>query len=277
VHDLLHDLQLKCHKPILEAATNFPHDDKDNQNLEEYETELDWIVDGLSRLVGGIDCEVGDTSWLEHLRQAQASLAEANRALDIRSLQDTSWHLHRVLPTQSVRINQRLITVAAALRLPELLKAMTHLCDGLDVLRKEPAMVSRVRSSVDHLDSLNRKLTPLIEQHDHWQSVDLELQRIEDNMSQGTAELEKTWPYLRPQAAPLYRDNSADWAARLRDNEDELDTAIAAQNPAKMRRHFGRYHTRARHRFHEVDKQLKALCDELSQVGEALDLLVECL
>ena len=49
-----------------------------------------------------------------------------------------------------------------------------------------------------------------------------------------------------------------------------VDSAVAAGNPAQMKKHFRRYLRRVRGRFFQVDEDLKGQCEGLHEVREPL-------
>jgi hypothetical protein len=123
---------------------------------------------------------------------------------------------------------------------------------------------------MDALVSLGDSLSALAEDHNQWQLIDCELRRIEAMMRIDTAELEMSWPGLKADTESLHRNNMEEWAWSFREASNQLDNAIAANNPTEIRERFRAYRRRANERFHKVDVNLKGLCEDLFEGGGAL-------
>ena len=106
--------------------------------------------------------------------------------------------------------------------------------------------------------------------HDYWQSFDREMRRIEATLAQDLIELEMSWPYLQDQAGGLIDAEADTWTIAFQKDSQNLDAALEAQHPVKIRRYFRLYRKRASQRFFQVDVTLKRLCEELREVGGPL-------
>jgi hypothetical protein len=273
LHDLLHELQFHCYTPILQAARHFP-DDLALESLEYYEVTFQRIVGDLKEIGGQAIFDGTETLWVEDLGGARQALQAALEDLDRKQLKRTIWVLNRVLAIQPSRINTRLSASARAIRLPALVEAITFVSDNLHDPSLDAFKVGQFQSGMQALTQLLHRLAALVVVHDAWQAVDLEMRRIEATMGQDMEELEMSWPSLQAIAEPLYGSSNADWAASLRKGASDLDRALDDANPALVRRVFRRYRRWAGSRFHQVDLDLKRLCEELNRVGEPLDLVM---
>jgi hypothetical protein len=74
---------------------------------------------------------------------------------------------------------------------------------------------------------------------------------------------------------PLYSGSTDEWATSFRKDRDNLDSAIKTANPAQIKRYFRRYRRQAGVRFHQVDVDLKRLCEDLRKVGEPMDSVMK--
>jgi hypothetical protein len=274
LHDLLHELQFHCYTPILQAAKHFPDDDLAVESLEYYQVTFRRIVSDLKTTAGHAIFAGAETLWVDDLAGAEQALRTAIQVLDGRQLKRVIWTLNRVLAVQPSRINTRLNAAAWSMRLPALVEAITFVCDHLLDPGLDADKVGQFQSGMQALTHLLHRLSALVVIHDAWQAVDLEMRRIEAIMGQDTAELEMSWPSLKTMTEPLYSSSSDDWAASLRQDARDLDGALEADNPAMVKRCFRRYRRWAGSRFHQVDLDLKRLCQELSNVGEPLDLVM---
>jgi hypothetical protein len=274
VHDLLHTMQIHCYHPIVQEAKRFPTDDMALDNLMDYELTLQGIVRDLQRAAEQESLASFEMSWIAELDRARQELHDALEDLEPQLLKRAVWRLKRVLAIQPSQVNTRLNDAARALRLPDLLHTLTAVRDHLATLDLDRGKVHQFQAGVEALNKLNQALAELVESHDRWQVVDLELRRIEAAMGQDTMELEMSWPSLQELVEPLI-DVDREWTEGLRASTKALTEAIGQENPAKIRRSFWRYRRQAVDRFYRVDVDLKNLCEDLRQVGDPLNSVMD--
>jgi hypothetical protein len=267
LHDLLHHLQFHCYNGIVQAVTRFPNDELTLDNLTDYALTLEEIVEEMKQVAIRPLIPRQELMWINDVSLAKADLRNAVDALDEKSLKNVVWRLNRLLATQPARINTLLNYSARALRLPALLSAMARVCDNLISLDLDTDKVNAFQLGVDALGKLDKALSLLVDSHDQWQALDVELRRIEASIDRDLTEFEMSWPDIKLQAKPLFMTYSDEWANALKKESDALDEALSSNNPAKVRRGLRSFQRRATDRFYRVDIELKALCDGLRQIG----------
>lgn len=271
LHDLLHTLEFQCYSGIIQESKRF---------LDQDETALDILIDHeltLQKILGEVKDVAGretiatrELLWLKDLERAQAELHSAIEELDIRRLQRTIWLLNRVLAIQPSQINTNLNAAAKALQLPALVNAMNDIWKNLVESNLNQEKIQQFQKGVDVLAELNQRLAALVLGHDYWQGFDLELRRIEGNLDRDLIELEMSWPDLKERTEVLFDPTADQWTLAFQQDSQNLNAALSAQNPAKIKRYFRMYRRRASERFYQVDVTLKRLCEELRDVGEPL-------
>lgn len=270
LHDRLHDLEFLCYTPISMEARRFPESDGVVEAFSHYEFYLQQITDDLRELIARPEYDAVEMSWVELVFRAQDSLRGATSNLDARQLKEALRQLRRVLTTQPTRINAHLIAAAKSLRLSNLVETMRLIDNSLASLEQERARMDRFRSGVEALATLEREMTSLVQDHDQWQRLDLDLRPIEAIMDLDTGELEAFWPEMRALGATLHRDSTEEWATRFRESIERLDRAIEAGNPRMIRLRFREFSREASERFYRVDRALKKRCQDLNKIGEPL-------
>jgi hypothetical protein len=271
IHDLLHQLQLYCYNSIVEAAKRFPDDEMSIDNLTRYEADLERIRDGLQDVAGRPKIPKQELTWIADVNLARDNLHSAIDSLDKDSLQKVIWRLNRLLALQPARIDTLLNLAARTLRLPALLSALTNVCDHMSSLELDPDKVLAFQSGLAALSELEHALSELVDNHNHWQWMDVELRRVGASIDRDLVELEMSWPDLKLKAEQLYGSNTEEWAEALRKEENALNTALVSNYPQKKVLHyFQGYQRRATNRFFRVDSQLKSLCGDLRQIGVPL-------
>lgn len=271
LHDLLHTLEFQCYGGIVQEARRFPNDETALDILMDHELTLEHIVGQVREVVVRGVLATDEIKWVKDLEQAIEELQGAMKNSDIRQLKRTVWLLNRVLAIQPSRINTSLNAAARALRLPTLVKVMSSLLDKLKNPQMEPDKASQFQEGINALVDLKDTLNLLVNNHNDWQDMDLELRRIEANLEKDTFELEMSWSDLKVMAELLCGSTIEQWAVSFKRDSEDLDKAIVAQNPVKIKRYFRSYRRRAGERFYRVDIELKRLCGNLRRiVGEPL-------
>ena len=275
LHDLLHHLQFHCYNGIVQAVARFSNDELMLDNLEDHALTLEEIVEELRYVSTRLTMSKHELAWIDEVGIAKAELRNAIDLSDEKLLRKVIWRLNRVLATQPTRINALLNYSAHALHLPKLLNALASVASTLTVLDLDTNQVSAFQSGVRALSALNGTLITLVDDHDQWQTLDVELRRIEASIDHDLIEFEMSWPDIKLEAAPLYLTNSEEWAIALKKESDALDDVLTANNPSKLRRGFRSYQRRVTDRFYRVDIKLKALCGDMRQIGTPLAAVLE--
>jgi hypothetical protein len=270
LHDILHRLQFQCYNGLTQAAPRFPDDEMALDNLNDYALTLEGIIAELKQIAARPSAPEQDTQWIAEVVNAHADLSAALEKTDAQQLKRAIWRLNRLLTIQPSRINTLLNQAARTLRLPELTQALAKVSENLAALELDPEKVGQFQSGVETLANLDKGLTVLVDDHDHWQAIDVELRRLEASLEQDLTELEMSWPDLKTKAEPFYAGVTDEWAVALKKESEALDEALAAANPPKVKRSFRNYRRRVGDRFYRVDVDLKALCGELRKIGGPL-------
>ncbi len=277
LHDLLHKLQYRCYNVIAQEAQRFPTDDLALDNLLNYEVTLQDIAVELHTAAQQVGFAANEIAWIADVTESQTLLRQALDTLDGTRLRRVVWLLRRVLALQPSNINHRLIGAARALRLTQIVESLAAIRDALLQLQIDRTRTTQFNTGVDALQQLDIRLQALMIEHDSWQEVQRTLGRIEDVMIHELSELEFAWPDLRVRVTTLCQSQKGEWVDLFLQDSEQLDRAITAQNPVRIRSYFQRYRQRAGNRFFQVDTQLKELCTELRKVGESLATILKVL
>lgn len=286
IHDQLHSLQFHCYNCIIQETKRSTDDDLAWDTLVDYELTFQDIVGKLQDIsvqsapaltmaaapagVARAALPASETAWVGDLEQAHRELQAAIENADARQLKRAVRLINRVLTIQPSQINARLNTTARALRLPALLQALGSIRDLLALPQLDPEKVREFEAGVAALSGLNATLATLVDSHDKWQAIDLELRRIETTLDQDITELELSWPDLKEMLEPLCAAAAAPWAAALLADGERLEAALAAADSSKIKQFFRRYRRQAGDRFYRVDVELKRTCDDLRAIVEPL-------
>lgn len=270
LHALLHRLQFHCYNGIAQAAPRFPGDAVTLDVLTDYAMTLEGIGDELQQVATRLSLPTQELAWMNEVNLAKADLNSAIHILDEKSLKKVIWRLNRLLATQPSRINTLLNHAVHTLHLPVLLKGLTRVRDYLMSLDLDAARVNEFCRGIEVLSEMDQTLSQLVNGHDGWQALDVELRRIEASIERDLLELQMSWADVKPKAEPLYISYPDEWAGALKKESDELDQALSGDNPTRVRRCFHSYRRRAAERFYRVDVELKTLCDSLPRIAAPL-------
>ena len=266
LHDILHRLQFDCYNLILQEVDRFPGDERSTDNLKYYQITLEFIVEELRSMARSSKIVRREIGWIKDLLEAQIAFDDALKNLDQGRLKTPVWLLNRLLATQPSQINTSLNNAARALRLPALNAGLLMIKQSFENAELDAKTKSAFLEGVDAIDQLNVNLVALVNEHDAWQEIDLELRWLETSIDN----LVISWPFLYKKIAPLCEGVDVQWAIRLTESMSVLTAALEANNPSHLRLAFRSFRARANIRFYQVDMSLKKLSDELQEVGANL-------
>lgn len=286
LHDLLHRLQFYCYNDMAQAALRFP---KENAiyDLTYYALTLGDIVAELRRVAARSTLPREETSWVDDVAAAKVDLNAALDRRDEELLKRVIWCLKRVLDTQPSLINKLLNHTASVLRLSSLTEALARFCNGFSSLDLDAGKVQQFEEGVAGLRQLDQGVIALTDEHNRWQKLDLELRLIAATLDGGRfrrskripkvdfSDLVMSWPDVKARAEQLCLNTADEWAQDLQKESRGLDDALAAGNPKMIMLSFRGFQRRVADRFFQVDVDLKALCDDLRQIGAPLALVLE--
>jgi hypothetical protein len=275
LHDLLHRLQFTCYNGIVHSALNFPNNDESLDILTDHTLTFEGIVSELKAVATRPSMPKQELMWIEEAEQMKVDLQTAITTPDEKKLKNVIGRLNRLLSTHPARINTLLNYAARALRLPALCEALTRVCNDLIALNLDPDKVKTFQSGVDALSKLEGTLNDLVEEHDLWQNLEVELRLMETLLDRDLDQFCADWPDIKQKAETLYAASTDDWANALREDSKTLDEGACSADPAKVRRGFRNFQRRVANRFYQVDIELKTLCGNLRQIGVPLASVLE--
>lgn len=285
IHDQLHLLQFNCYNCIVQEIRRAGADQLAWDALLDYELTCQNVLGRLQELsaqaapaarpgrapgVARATLSAQETAWVADLAAAHHELHGAVESCDAAQLKRSIRMIGRVLMTQPTQINARLNATVRTLRLPALLQALAGIRDTLSRPGLDPQKIRQFEAGVTALDGLNAELTALSDSHERWQTLDLELRRIETTLEQDTAELALSWPDLKAMVAPLCPDPAEQWVISLQEDGAKLEGALQAADQNKIKQSFRRYRRQASDRFYRVDVELKRTCDDLRKIVDPL-------
>lgn len=276
VHDHLHNIQLRCYDLIVNDAPRLATDDTVADSLDGCAYDLLTTVDELRKLDENPVFTSARLTWINTLQRAYETLAEAVKARDTTKIKQAASLIDRVLATEPARIDARLFDSAEALKLAAVSDAVAFVCEKGRTCGMSEDKLAPLQEARDVLEQLDDNLASLVRSHNLWQEVDVVIRRIDTNLATDTFELTDSWPELRRNVEVLSA-SAAEWAKRLREDEQAVDAAIAANDQPAMIRAFRRFRQKAVKRFFLLDRDLKTQCGELGEVGKPLAHIVEAL
>jgi hypothetical protein len=275
LHDLLHQLQFLCYNDIVHASARFPDDEDTLDILTDHALTFEKITDELKLVASRPSMPKQELRWIDEAEQLKNDLQGAITTPDVKKLKNVIRQLNRLLSTYPARINNLLTSAARALRMPALLSALTRVYNDLASPNFDPDKVKAFQAGVEALGRLEKALNDLVDQHDRWQTLDVELRLIETLVDRDLDQFGTDWTFVKQKAEPLYIASADEWANALKQESNSLDEALSSNNPIKIRRSFRYYQRRATNRFYHVDLELKTLCGNLRQIGVPLASVLE--
>ncbi len=274
LHDHFQELETS-YNPLKEDRKHVTADpaawDRMALQAPEVEGDIEKLVDEAAQS----PAIAGEGLWRQDLTSACDELRRAIEQCEEGLLASAARRLERALAREPSRINTRLVAAVSALRLDDLIAAMTR----LHRRRAEPdpgaAAVREIADELAALTDLNDRLGTLVGLHNRWQELDDELRRIQANLDRDPGELTLSWPDVKAVAGMICRDATAEWAVALQKAGADLEDVLAQKAPfPKIQGRFVRYRSQAGRRFHQVDDELLTLCNQLQKIGEELNRLL---
>jgi hypothetical protein len=277
----------KLHDAFQDIETGYRLLAQDRERLTEDETAWDDLVINEIPLQDAIfdllekaqnpppKIQVGP--WVNLLSKSQGTLQQAVLDRNRRVLESGLGLVFRAADRGLPQVNARLVDAAADLPLSSLVGELTALHENVAV-QETPGSgsIDRFAEGIDALADLTDSLATLVIDHNEWQGLDDELRRIEANIADDIFELELSWPDVTGMADRLYGAKDERWAGSLRAIAQLLDSALETKPPTTIAI-FDRYRSQVGRRFRQVDDDLLEICQELSNIGRPINLLLEAI
>jgi Effector-associated domain 7 len=275
LHDLFQELENRYFL-IENDRKRLPEDDLAWDSLALNEPELNTKIGDLIAIARQAAFAQEAERWVIQLEKIREDMQTAVENFNLDILTKATRLLYRILNRLPSRINAQLMATANALRLDNLEKAITVICDNIDASEfgAEFEVVIQIKEGAGALSGIDKNLNQLTTEHDAWQDIDDELRRVESTLDSGIEELEDAWFDLEPMARQLINGHTEDWATSIDTVIIALGDAINDGMAVKIRRLFRRFRSQTGRRFRQVDLELLGLCHNLQKVGESLDLLL---
>lgn len=279
LHDCLHDIQVKLYNGIYVAANQLP-DIQAEAELYAYIDELDDICRDARAAAECLpdDAAVRDqeTDWVTALESAVAELEASLQHPDDRLFRKPLLCIKATLRGEPKRINRLLTIVARKLPLHELATTIER------VIEETGAEASRPRQLSESLDSIRRlssRLGEKVQEHKDWQDVEKNLWEAEDCLAQKTRDsivnFAIVWDLIKEGVRPLAaKARDEGWAKTSAIHVASIDQRLESDRRT-VTAAFGEFCKNIRNHFSRVDKSLRSLCSDITNIREPLRLLVE--
>ncbi|MEK6280795.1 MAG: hypothetical protein AABN95_10620 [Acidobacteriota bacterium] len=279
LHDQLHILQVKCYDPLVSELKRVQDFKGVHESILQYVDHFRKIVDTIKTIVSEFTTEPYDSRWITKLTQAQVLMTIASQpdSFDLVEIRKAAQDTNNILSFHPTKINIQLMGAVYQLNLQRLKDAMTNVAQQFSRFNLDQQKVEEFKSGIASLDSLNKRLIKLTDEHNLWQDADRILRRVDEQMEKDISELERSWADLQPQIEDICRESEEEWAVRLLMQSKKLDKALTAdpKDPKVIRDLFDSYRQQAIQRFFNVDTSLLSLCSELGEMGQRLTPLLE--
>jgi hypothetical protein len=267
LHDCLHRLEF-CFRNIEYNTKRFAGDETVLGDFIYYEQDIEDILVKVQDIVDREVITNSEVRWLKDIKKAQEEFHEGIEKNEAKQLHLAIESLSRVLAVQPSRINTSLKAAAKELQLSALIDAMKMIWKKLVIDNLDQDKLSQFHQGIEMLSKMEQRLAILIKQHNNWQGFDLELQRVEKDLDRYLTESEMAW--LNKELEELIDDINDSWSIEFQKTIYNLNEALKVKDNSKVRQYFIGYRSRASRKFHQVDTDLKVLCEELQKIGEPL-------
>lgn len=211
--------------------------------------------------------------FVGELLQAKQDLEEAIERRDRQQLDQALNTMRRILALHPTKVNAYLVVTARKLPIARLMQVLIQLQKQLEHSDIDDDQRKQLGDDIMMLSELNSNAIQLVNDHNQWQNIDLDLRLLSSTLEKNPAELERSWPKLKEKIEPLYNEKSEEWAVKLREESRKLELAIVesrkSERAIKGKRlelvnDFWWFHRLLANRFLCVDANLKDLCNRLA-------------
>jgi len=277
----LHTLEQDTFAGILSDQGRVGQDAESRERLADNAARLLDSVHQARAIAQDLPSIPGGRGWIDQLDHAHQLLVDAVAHADSRRATSAVTLLNRVLDSVPVLLNEQIVAHTRSLNFRPVQVALETVRRRLVAGHATaPAKLQELRSGIDALSQLKGEFRALVEQHNHWQHVELSLRTIETTIGGSLDQLEFLWKTLREESTPLFTPMTQLWASDLAHASRELGTAIESldrQRAAEARKLFRRFRRLCGKRFFEIDEALRAASQRLSRFGDSLQLLLRML
>ena len=237
--------------------------------LTRHMAEAQGLMDNLCRTAQVAELEGSESLWINPLLQARQSAQSAMDSQETKWLSLTSNQINRALDRGPTRMNGLMVRAVRELLKLEVAAHMKTLHETLTNHSNNAAaaQLKTFSAGVTELEELRAQLLALVEDHDRWQEVDVELNRVDEEVKHDEKNLGQGWLDVTLPMQRLINGNSASWAKELMNIGINVQQALQIPDFKRARTKFNEYRTKASNRFHLVDDELLRVCKELEVIG----------
>ena len=214
-------------------------------------------------------------AWVTMLDVAETALNQGLKDLGIELVKQGAVALTTVIQKEPTKLNKSLVEQARQLPLDRLIsrqrEILQHL-EALDFNEEAKGFIEEFATGVQALELMHQNLQRLLWNHDSLQSIDDQLQPLDESDSPDLPRVRMAWLLVKE---PIRELKKAKWMLDLKLEEamsalelalNEYDKAPAAPGSARgLRRCYGKFRPIIAKGFQRTDDDLKSLCEEINR------------
>ena len=223
-------------------------------------------------------------AWVSILEVAEETLTRGIQKVDIELVKQGAGTLTTVIQKEPTKLNKSLVEKARQLPLDKLIEQQREILKHLEALDFDEQAHGRMEefaTGVQALELMNQNLQRLLSNHDSLQTIDDQMQPLDEAESPELSRIRMTWMVIAAEVEAL---RPAKWMDDLRLGEMTklLVEALAAftneekpESARAVRRAYGKFRAVISKGFQRTDDDLKALCEEINKFRAAVNKSLE--
>lgn len=219
---------------------------------------------------------------ISSLTLARADLRQAILQREQQQLASAMQPFRSVLEIEPDRINMMLVELARVLPLGQLAEELNQFgvrSKAIGQTSQNDRTLALFQNGLKELNYLSAELSSLVECHNKFQDLELELRPVELvldlDIEQFAHELATIWiKYLRAMSISLI-DIQRSWGDTLRIQIDALDQVFHSTESYPIVTAFIQYRALIDQFFSRTDEDILAICRRLTAIGHEIDLVLE--
>jgi hypothetical protein len=265
LHDQLHELYYECYAPARDQLAALEESPSVVAGFIAYQRSAESRIANLNELASQVAgrVEPETLAWIADLEEIDLGFKASLEARDRPGITKAVRRLGRLLMRQSAQINVSIFSTAAGVHLERVTQAMNNA--GGDVV---------VAAGAVAVEALRVRLDALVGEHNRWQALEPDLQDLARYLATNMQAFVDDWPGVRKRVLQLCENQAEFMVQKLVTAcsqvdqvlnlgvADEIWTGTDEQLRVLMTT-YAACEFAAGQRFVRVDKDLKALCEEL--------------
>lgn len=267
IHEQLHNLRPRCYEPLMAVLRGDTEDATKFVEIERYSANLDAFISDTKSKQKLEKYNHVLLSILEDSDECSKQLQLLTNKYDGKILREILEQIKRLISWNLTKINGFIIKSAADLPIDQFIILLQNTLTKLTLKQEDD--YNYLDTDIESLKRYKNELIKLINDHNHWQKVNDQLQSAIE-YTEWSDEVYIHWRLAEKDALLLYTSRNEPWAQMMQKAANQITAALAVSDLPKARSQLTEYRYWATQRFQRVDKYLLDHCKQLPRLESVI-------